>query len=332
MTGPSPLDRLRLALRGVAYAIPWLAVATVIALGGAGLVASLDHDPGTAARPELTWTDDARVLPALEAATEELRLISSRVDALGVQGRGALAALVGRDFDTLETAIGEGATLVADVRERSTALRARLAAIEGLGPGAELRHSADVRERHARLVEAAASTEGLAEGWARLSQGGLAAARLSALLGRHDELIAAAIGVGREGDFESAITQIDEATAALDEAQRLRDQLANTVDVATLDEWLRRSRNYGAALRALYVATAESPNAATDGIRAATEQEREARAALPRNTNALAIIMADIAQGGLNQAVIAIEEARGRLAESLELVGAESPTEATPGG
>jgi hypothetical protein len=40
---------------------------------------------------------------------------------------------------------------------------------------------------------------------------------------------------------------------------------------------------------------------------------------LPGDTRGLVVIMVDIAQGGLNQAVISIEEARGSLAGALDV-------------
>ena len=46
---------------------------------------------------------------------------------------------------------------------------------------------------------------------------------------------------------------------------------------------------------------------------------RSTRSQLPGDTRALVVITSDIAQGGLNEAVIAIEEARGALAEALEV-------------
>jgi hypothetical protein len=40
----------------------------------------------------------------------------------------------------------------------------------------------------------------------------------------------------------------------------------------------------------------------------------------------MVLIMADIGRGGMNEAVIAIEEARGQLAEALEPATVASPT------
>jgi hypothetical protein len=123
------------------------------------------------------------------------------------------------------------------------------------------------------------------------------------------------------GDWTTAIARIAAATGFLAEAEGLRDELQNTVDVTTLNEWLRRNRDYDVALRALYVVSAKSPTRVTPEIRAALAAEKAARDALPRDTANLGIILAEIARGGLNQAVIGIEEARARLAGALALAG-----------
>ena len=126
------------------------------------------------------------------------------------------------------------------------------------------------------------------------------------------------IDAGLKRNTTTALANIDRATATLDQAGTLRDKLANSVDVTELNEWLRRNRNYDVALRRLYVASAASPNRVTPELRAASNAEKAARAELPGDTSGLVIIMAEIGRGGLNQAVLAIEEARGSLADVLD--------------
>ena len=70
----------------------------------------------------------------------------------------------------------------------------------------------------------------------------------------------------------------------------------------------------------------------TDPVRKAFDGERAARAQLPRDTQALVVIMSDIAQGGLNQAVISIEQARGALGEALDVQEQlQAPASPAPG-
>jgi hypothetical protein len=77
-------------------------------------------------------------------------------------------------------------------------------------------------------------------------------------------------------------------------------------------------------LRNLYVVSAETTDRVTPELRAALRAEQAARAQLPRTTNGLTIVMADIAQGGLNQAVIEIEQARGEIAAALAALSGEA--------
>jgi hypothetical protein len=61
----------------------------------------------------------------------------------------------------------------------------------------------------------------------------------------------------------------------------------------------------------------------TRAIREALAAEQEARDQLPEDTRGMVIIMSEIGRGGLNQAVIAIEQARGELDGALESIPGE---------
>jgi hypothetical protein len=319
MTTTQPADRDR--IERVLAAVVWPIVVVLVALGIAGLVAWLDHRPGGSGRPELTWARDEAVSAELDAAATELSGIADEVERLGLLGRGSLAALTARDFDLLDQTIASGTVLASGIREEGTALRARLQALPMSEPDTRLRLSPATLDRYARLVAALDATNGLAGSWARLVQGSLSAGRLTALLDGHDKLILEGIEAGVTGNWTTALARIADATGLLAQAEALRDELQNTVDVGTLNEWLRRNREYDVALRALYVVSAQSPTRVTPEIRAALAAEKAARDALPRDTANLGIILAEIARGGLNQAVIGIEEARARLADALATDG-----------
>lgn len=305
----------------VLFAVLWTIVVGLVSLGIAGLVAWLDHPPAAGGRPELTWAGDAAVGGQLDAAVADISGIADEVERLGVLGRGSLAALTARDFDLLDLTIASGTVTVTAIRDEGAALRDRLLAMPLSEPDARLRNSGATLDRYARLVAAVDATNSLAGSWARLVQGSLNAARLTALLDGHDKLIVSAIEAGVTGGWTTALERIDAASALLVEADELRVQLENTVDVGTLNEWLRRNREYDEALRALYVVSARTPTRVTPEIRAALAAEKAARDALPRDTANLGIILAEIARGGLNQAVIGIEEARAQLALALATVG-----------
>ena len=315
MTMTQAADRAR--IERVVAAVVWPIVVVLVALGIAGLVAWLDHRPQDSGRPELTWTGDEAVGVELDAATAELSGIAHEVEQLGLLGRGSLAALTARDFELLDQTIASGTVLANTIRDQGTTLRSKLVALPVSEPDTRLRLAPATLDRYTALVAALDTTNGLAGSWARLVQGSLSAGRLTALLEGHDGSIIAAIQAALKGDWPTALARIDSATALLAEAEALRDELQNTVDVGTLNEWLRRNRDYDVALRALYVVSAKSPTRVTPEIRAALAAEKTARDALPRDTANLGIILAEIARGGLNQAVIGIEEARARLADAL---------------
>lgn len=318
-------------VRRVALAVAWLAIAALISLGAAGLVAAMAHQPGTASRPELTWTADRAIEPGLDAAEAELATLTEEVRDLGVLGRGALAALVGRDAATLAQTVAEGQTLAAAIDARTVAIRESLAVLPGTGPDEAIRLSPTVLERRDILLGALDATQGLSAGWSRLASGALTATRVSTLLTDHDTVTGEAAEIGRSGAYAEALVRLEDADAMIIEARTLRDGLANTVDVSTLTQWLDRNAEYDAAIRTLYEALVATEGRVTDEVRAAFAAERTARNNLPPDTRGLVVILSEIARGGLNQAVIGIEQARGDLEAALGRLAEPAPgTEASP--
>jgi hypothetical protein len=319
-------DDVRRRLRTIGLAAAWTAIALLISAGAAGLVVGMDHIPGTAARAELTSDADATAEARLDDAQAQLTDLTDDVQQLGALARGALASLSGQDLATVEGAVDDGAQLVGGISDRSRAIRAELLAIPGIGgPNAELSTSAEIRQRHAAMLDALEVTERLDDAWVDLTTGSLAAARLSRLLADHDRIMGDAVLEGRAGKYATAIEKIDEAAGLLAEADTMRIQLANTVDVSTLIEWIRRNRNYEEALRALYTAVDEAGGRQTESVREAIANERSARKELPPDARGLVVIMSEIGRGGLNGAVITIEEARARLADAVDTSAPESP-------
>ena len=96
--------------------------------------------------------------------------------------------------------------------------------------------------------------------------------------------------------------------------------------MSTLVEWIRRNGAYEKALRDLYKAVDASGGTQTAKVRDAMAAERKARRDLPQDARGLVVIMAEIGRGGLNGAVITIEEARGRLANAVEDLAIPSPS------
>ena len=320
--GSITLGMVKAAVRRALKGLAWVALMVAVGLGAAGIVNAVDHVPGGGARPELTSAGDGEVLPMLDAATTDLSALADQVAALGVQARGALAALNGVDTSTVDEAIAAGDEIVADLRVRTAAIRRELATVPYVGtPSAPILLAPELAARHDALAAALDATEGLDDAWSRLTIGSVSATRLGDLLATHDDLVGQAAQQGRAARYDQAMDLLRQADAAITQAGSLRDQLANTVDVTVLNEWLGRNANYDKALLAEYEALSvvgtRITEAQSQAIAEAKAAEKAARDRLPPDTRGLVVIMAEIGRGGMNGAVIAIEQARGRLSDAI---------------
>jgi hypothetical protein len=312
-------------VRGLA-AVGWLLVVIVIAFGAAGIVAGMEGPAADPVRSGRTAREDARVLAVLGPIETGLHGIADGIDELGRQARGALAALTGNETDRAQAAVAEGGELVADLALRIEAVRRALDVVPVVAePSAAYRLSPAVLERSRRASEAIETTSDLEDDWRRLTVGALSASRLSGLLGAHDEAVVEAASYGRDGDYDAALTALERADRAIADARTMRDQLAATVDVTTLDQWLARSEAYDKALRRLYDAVVAANGRTTRAVREALAAEEAAKDRLPPDTRSLVLIMSEIGLGGLNDAAISIEQAHGDLVEALEPPDAVPP-------
>ncbi len=319
-------------LRSLVAGLIWVALVVVIAAGIAGLVATMNRAPGTPDREELTWVGDREAEPALDDATVRLQALSDRVDALSATARDALVHVTSGDLDALQQAITNGTLQLDAVDAATTDLRVAMVSVPHAGADWPLEVSAGQHHRYDELAKTTALTSGLEDDWAAFAGRALDAATMRSLLTRHDEETASAAAEGTAGRYQAALDRLAASDATIAQARALRDRLAKTSDVATLTTWIDRNADYDAALRHLYRALIESKGRVTDPVRKAFDGERAARALLPRDTQALVVIMSDIAQGGLNQAVISIEEARGALGEALDVQEQlQAPASPAPG-
>lgn len=319
------------SVRPVIGGVIWVAIILVISLGAAGLVTALDHPPGSTGRTDFAGPGDAEVTPQLDAAEAAVAALAAQVDALSTEARAALAALNGADPVAGEAAIEHGDHLVSGIITRSALLRRALGDVPYVGtPEARLTVSDAVVARHATLVAAVDATDDLDLAWERLTLGSVAATNMSRMLAEHDRLVVAAADRGVNARYASAIKVLDEAKAQIAGARLLRDRLSATVDVTVLDEWLARNEDYDIALQKLYTALSKVGTRVTKATRVAIAAEAEARARLPRDTRGLIVIMAEIGQGGMSRAVIAIEEARAKLTDALD-AGTPDPSDGPQG-
>ncbi len=306
-------------LRTLLLAIAWIAAALLIALGAAGIVASMNHMPGTPGRPELTWTGDEAARPAIDAATDQLLVLSDDVDGLGTTARQALTQVVAGDLGGLAETIAAGTMQVGTVQGDAAELDQALADVPGVASRPELTLSDAMIHRYQALSATRGVTDALETDWAGFSGRALSAATLTNLLTRHDQQTADAVAEGTAAHYQKALDLLDKSDAMVDQARKLQGDLAATTDVSTLSTWLDRNATYDAAVRRLYDAMLDSKGRVTDRVRAAFGDVESARQQLPADTRALVVIMSDVARGGLNQAVISIEQARGALSSALDL-------------
>jgi len=192
------------AIRTLVLAIAWLAAALLIAVGGAGIIAAGNHLPGTAARPELTWTGDQAALPAIDAATDQLLVLSDEVDGLGSTARQALTQVVAGDLSGLSTTIATGTTQVGTVKDKAAELERALADVPGVASQPQLTLSDAMIHRYRALAETRVVTDGLETDWAGFAGRALSAATLTNLLSRHDKQTADAAAQGSAAHYRQA--------------------------------------------------------------------------------------------------------------------------------
>jgi hypothetical protein len=316
--------------RSIGVRLGWLVAAVLLAFGAAGIVSGMSHPPGTAARSELTWVGDHEIGPRLVDAAADLGSLTKDVESLGNEATDALVAVNGGDAARIATATTAGQALLQTVQQKTDALRAKLFAIPGTGPGAEIRLGGIPLRRYTTLTGALDATGGLKDSWDRLTATSLAAVRLQTTLANHDKATAAAAKLGTAGKYGQAIRRLADSDDQIASAQKQRDAMSSTVDVSILTDWISRNAAYDRALRALYTLLRTAHGKATTAVQQAYAKERLAREQLPNDTRGLIIIMADLARGGLNQAVISIEETKGRLSAALDAF--EAAANATDGG
>ena len=305
----------RSAPRTVAHALAWFLAAAVIAAGGAGIVAGADHPAVGGSRPETTYRADTALLDGMAALQGPFEELSTEVDALAEDARLALTDLVGQRDDLLRADLDRGTRRMATISSRLDELTRGVAGL----PFADRldRLGADARGRLATARTALDAVEPLPGGWQSLIDGIEPAIGLAQVLDAHDHATFLATQFGVGGDFAKALTELSAARTQLDAARAARDRIASVADVSTLSAWIDRAAAYDAALTDLYTELVDSDGVMTARAKQLSAKVAAAQKALPVDNRTLVVIMGDVAQGGLNQAAIAIEEARGDLADAV---------------
>ncbi len=301
----------------VVRAVVWLALFLVLSAGGAGLVGQSWHPPGGPTRAELTYTGDTALNARLDAAGERLALISSEVERLATEAKVALEEVASTDLTRLRESLQRGAQAATTIDVETESLRASLADLPGDDPSAIIAYSNETLVRRSVVLAAIDAAESLTSHWGQVASRSTEAANLSSMLALHDQTVADAAAEGVKKAYENAIAIIDEALLIVVEIQKLRVRLIAGTENTVLDEWVQRNAAYDTALRAVYQALVASNGQVTAEVVAAQRGEAAARANLPPDRRTIIVILAEVSRGGLTEAVIAIEDAHGRIDEAL---------------
>jgi hypothetical protein len=323
--------RLGRALARAVRTLAWLLLAVVLAFGSAGLIGQLSHPPGGPARAELTYEGDAALASRLDSGDVQLEAIAADVDQLAGEAKQALEATTSSDPTQLSASLEAGSTTATRITSRAQQLEAALADLPGGEPDAILWYGPDALARRAALLTAIDAASDLAGQWGQVTARGLEAAHFTALIAQHDQTVVNAAAQGRAARYTDAVVSLAQAMEILDQINTLRGQIVSGADPTVLDEWVTRNRAYDVALSTLYKALIDSRGKSNVVVQAAARNEQDARAQLPTDRRAIIVIVAEIAQGGLNQAVVAIDATRGRIDDALAAAPSPPPGSPAPG-
>ena len=301
------------ALRGLF----WTVLFAVLAAGGAGIIGQAWHAPGSPGRAELTYAGDAALGARLDVATATLVEISDEVATLADAAKSALAEVTNSDATLLRAAIERGNAAAEAIEARAADLRGALADLPD-GEGNAMEYSDATLVRRSTVLAAIQAASGLAVYWRQVAARAIDTANLTTLLDRHDQTVLAAAADGREERWQRAVRVLDDALLIVADVQSARTRLIAGSDGTVLDEWINRNRDYDTALQNLYAALrASGGNPSTTAVQQARIAERHAFDRLPPDRRTIIVIVSEVTSGGLTEAVIEIEDARGQIESAL---------------
>jgi len=287
----------------------WLGLVATFAVAAAGLIVALDHPATDAGRPELTALGDRRFGEAVAPARDALARLAADLDTVAAAARNASRGLRALDTQVAREAIADGdAAVVAAGLAADDLGRARddlIATIDGA------RLSSANQQRLAASADAIGAAVKVTGPWAALAGGVSGAGLVLDAIARHDDKVFEATTLARRERYADALAALDSADPELAGVGALRDRVAERAPVPTLDAWMVRAADYDAALRRLYELLEASGGQATVETQAALAGVRAAQAALPAESDAFVIIVTEVAEPGLTDALVAIERARG---------------------
>jgi hypothetical protein len=302
--------------------ITWTALLALLAVSGAGLVGETFHAPGSPARAELTWHGDSEIQAQLDAASEQLAMIAAECTALAADAKTALTEVSSVDPARLRAALEQGGLVAARIDEQTKALRASLVGLPGDGPTAAIDYSNATLVRRAAILAAIDAASSVPSAWQAVTGRAVDAAQVTALISQHDQTVLRAAQEGVAGRYAAAVPILDEALGLSQEIHDLRIRLIADTGDTVLDEWIDRNTTYVKALQKLYQALVKSKGKpGTVEVQAANREVKIAQANLPPDRRTIIVIVSEVARGGLAQAVLAIEDAHGRIDDAIAPAG-----------
>ena len=310
--------RITPILRRLVRGIAWMALLAVLAASGAGLVGETFHAPGSPARAELTWQGDTAIAARLDVAAAQLATIAADCTELATYAKTALTEVSSTDPSRLRTALEAGGLVAARIDDQTKALRTSLVGLPGDGPTAALDYSNPTLVRRAAILAAIDAAGGVASQWQAVTGRAVDAAGVTSLISQHDQTVLSAAQQGVAGKYAAAIPILDDALALIDQIRDLRVRLIAGAEDTVLDEWIERNTTYVQALKKLYAALVKSKGKpGTVEVQAANREVQLAQANLPPDRRTIIVIVSEVARGGLTQAVLAIEDAHGRIDDAI---------------
>jgi hypothetical protein len=308
-------------IRATARGLGWVVLLVVLAASGAGLAGLAWHAPGSPARAELTYTGDAALGARLDAAQATLEALNGDVAQLATEAKSALEDVTSPDPAPLQDSLAKGNAIAASIDDSAHALQASLGNLPGDEPDAVLRYSNATLVRRAAILAAIEASAGLAANWQTVAARAADTSNLTDLISQHDSTVLAATQHGLNSKFKNAVSTIKDALGIMATIESLRKRLLSADDTV-LDEWINRTKAYDLALQHLYAALVQSKGQVTIDVQSARREERDAFNQLPPDRRTILLIISEVTRNGLTQAVLAIDDASGRLDDALSTVDA----------
>ena len=312
------------SIAGLLRGLGWILLLVVLAASGAGLAGLAWHAPGSAARAELTYVGDARLGARLDSAQAALEAIDSDVQQLATEAKAALGDVASADPTRLDAGLERGNAIAASIDDKSRVLHLSLGDLPGDETDAVIRYSNATLVRRAAVLAAIEAASGLASSWQSVAARAGDTSRLTGLISEHDSTVLEGTQHGVDSEFKSAVSSVDDALAVMAQIEALRNRLLAPGDTV-LDEWIQRTKAYDLALQHLYAALVKSKGALTIDVQSARREERDAFDQLPPDRRTIVLIVSEVTRNGLTQAVLAIDDASGRLDDALAEAAASAP-------